>query len=1589
MGDKTPAGEQVPPVPIKTYRWEDLRRARKRGGYPWTHLDKPSMDSEAWRDMSDHEYEPIAAPPPKIMEPNITDDLDLGGDEEFDAIKVTAAKSETSSTSSRERRFLRIPLDDELVVLPGDGEDEEEAMGIRSMEGENGAAKLSPSPLDERYMAATPTTTTESRTDYDVNTSQLDSSGLEDVPLKKEARKKKADAAATEEARGFQQRLRSQAGRIRSKLRSMPRPNIKLPERPKFNLPERPKFHLPERPKFNLPERPKFHLPERPKFNLPERPKFNLPERPKFHLPERPKFNLPERPKFNRPQMPKLSMPSFGRDRKERPRTSSTRRPLRERSLHSSASTASSGKRNIFDFDFRSYPRIFDRKSRRADYATSSPKPSRGQTPPPQMPARRKGRWLQRFTELKGADEPGLPGPTSEADSRARDDLDADIDMAEGSESTSAFRDKDYGYAVTMDDTQQPPPATEQERAESSSVPESDREARSSGSSSLRRRAGVLEEIDSDEFFLREKGLSQEDVEVGRYLTSEIREAFRAPVSALSQMDNYEYYDDEEDVENLGQQYRSTPDRGPTRPARTRSLRTRKRSSKSKEPSPAEEEFFNTFPPARPKRSRRQQPQAEEQDASKEEGYEQDMEVDEPRKDIPSFTVTDEDGKYLSRQSTEEYDEDLAPPSEEQWQPEEDVITDVQPPMPPKRMRRTRKEPTPEALCNGDYTKEDWLENLEADIVTTEEVMAMRMEPDYIIPAAPPEDFELPPEPPRRGRRKSSRGTSLADEDRTSRGASSLPSERDHAVDDFPCDLSLPEIPGYAAVEKPTTKPRRSKAARPSAPGRRKRSTNGHQRAYPHFYSLPHRPPPIRPLRNYSTLGPSRPPRKQRVIAPDDVDRKSESYIEIEDSGLEHTSLVEESQGSTRDLQSGDIVERMKGRPLPPPPRPPRKGRDTRDMQDEFDDEQAPVYKDEETEEIEEPEVATEEVEPLGALSDTIFYARPGVTTYDEEKLEELPTPEETKEMSPFELEKEERELSPDLLETKVREISPVSLELPVEEVTVATQTDPLPDDVCVVTAEEEVAVTHATIGTETMSWRPSPPKTSEFGQQTIPQRPPTPPPPTVIEKPIPYYVMPDPDTEIELKAQKLQVSELDVERLNVGELQAQKILVSDIDGVSLQVAELTSKSGNLVVSGLELPPGFLQELYDSLPIPAPPPPAPAPAFSTHSAAMAEPPVTISQPPSQHSESVTASQTPQSTLPVQSPSESVSQVPSESTSSSQVASESVSPSQIPSQSASPSQRPSESISPPQRPSESIPPSQSPPESIPPSQSPSESIAPSQSPSESVPPSQSPSEFIALSQSPSESIPPSQSPSNSIAPSQSPSESIPPPQSPSESAPPPQNPSEASAPLQAPSPPRVPAPTRPAPSIPVSATIPLQSIINPNLVTTLDGLHSYIPDYIPPQVRIPSRSRSHVQRELESEEEMISLMHTPSSRRRRHHLSKPVSRYSSDEEEEEEEYSSFRPPSRRPHSSSRGAEPSVSDLSRQLLHACQGVTMRALHQLVQYVAPQVREGEDKRRDLQIALCILLVLVAGLILLGFGSGKTYHHHHWDYHFPPAHP
>ena len=136
---------------------------------------------------------------------------------------------------------------------------------------------------------------------------QVDSLALEELPLRRGAR-------------GLPQRLKTQAGKLRSRLRNIQRPTFAFTERQKpekarstssgrsdrsrsekrpsrmdrirSSLSERPRFSLPNRPRFSLPDKSRFHLPERPRFNFPERTKFHLPEKAKFSI-KKPNIRLP------------------------------------------------------------------------------------------------------------------------------------------------------------------------------------------------------------------------------------------------------------------------------------------------------------------------------------------------------------------------------------------------------------------------------------------------------------------------------------------------------------------------------------------------------------------------------------------------------------------------------------------------------------------------------------------------------------------------------------------------------------------------------------------------------------------------------------------------------------------------------------------------------------------------------------------------------------------------------------------------------------------------------------------------------------------------------------------------------------------------------------------------------------------------------------------------------------------------------------------------------------------------------------------------------------------------------------------------
>lgn len=83
-------------------------------------------------------------------------------------------------------------------------------------------------------------------------------------------------------------------------------------------------------------------------------------------------------------------------------------------------------------------------------------------------------------------------------------------------------------------------------------------ETQSSGSSGDRRRTGVIEDIDDDEFFLRQRGVSQDNAEISEYISSAIREGMNDAVGGR-QFSSYSYDNNEvfaDDYPNFDEQPR-------------------------------------------------------------------------------------------------------------------------------------------------------------------------------------------------------------------------------------------------------------------------------------------------------------------------------------------------------------------------------------------------------------------------------------------------------------------------------------------------------------------------------------------------------------------------------------------------------------------------------------------------------------------------------------------------------------------------------------------------------------------------------------------------------------------------------------------------------------------------------------------------------------------------------------------------------------------------------------------------------------------------------------------------------------------------
>lgn len=84
-----------------------------------------------------------------------------------------------------------------------------------------------------------------------------------------------------------------------------------------------------------------------------------------------------------------------------------------------------------------------------------------------------------------------------------------------------------------------------------------------------------------------------------------------------------------------------------------------------------------------------------------------------------------------------------------------------------------------------------------------------------------------------------------------------------------------------------------------------------------------------------------------------------------------------------------------------------------------------------------------------------------------------------------------------------------------------------------------------------------------------------------------------------------------------------------------------------------------------------------------------------------------------------------------------------------------------------------------------------------------------------------------------------------------------------------------------------------------------------------------------------------------------------------------------------------AEPNVTDSIRQLVRVLRVAVLKATTRFVDHLSSVVGadEARDKIREVELVLCGLMVLVAGLLIFFFTNARSVtHHHHWDYFNPP---
>ncbi|XP_044314057.1 uncharacterized protein LOC108044374 isoform X4 [Drosophila rhopaloa] len=854
-----------------------------------------------------------------------------------------------------------------------------------------------PMDIDLPLSSAGTTPRTESRTDYEIHTSQVDSSALEELPLQPENRRKGFMASAQDRTKKMQDGIRQQAGKLRTRLQTKPKPKP-VSGSPKAKAKERRRFKAPEFSKIKMPEIKRPDMSKLKELKRPEFTKFNKPDMSKFKLPE--KFSTL---KLRRSKSFKENEGELGSE--ETPEsTGATASPTQSQSPP----------KKKFEFNFGTYPRAFRKKKPVEEPApvamesslgteglsvipSTETQPSQTSTSSPQGdrgPGPVRSRWADKFSDVSYNDSEGSRyrrygselesfDRESSLERRMKEDLEGTEDTA-----SEAQPQQEMGILGVVADSKQFAEFDEENRAihEISSkrsrefkrrpMVHQDSDLRSEDSrdaegwtekdiqknkllrkAELEAEAGfykfhdlqdaqstassgkkvVMEPIDDDEFFLRKRGISEDNIQLRQYISEAIREGYDMP-NALKHVG----YSAEQVPTEYGDY-----DVPPAKPRRLH---------RNYQPDFDSQEFQRSdygddlsmsqngseFTPKRPLRKARSRSK-----------YSIEGSQDIPQDGGSSIQYFDDDEDYLRPpvrdQPVTESEQalnnlDLGGKAAAMIQEELELEQEQQKPR-PQAPRRQKKRTRDDASVDKDA--DSFINGFGGRSVSNtflqphEDVIVYRTEHEYRhIPLATPDRFTD----------ATSARTQRSEDDRTSRGADSLILDgqiksRAEAEDnedvgprtksDEKFVIEMLESDGYAVVRKETL-------PKPTPPARRKKFSRSPGERFATLPSIrgsrgsppPARPPP--PQQYVPTEDSPLVPRRRSAASLDEIPLMIKSNYESQKQEQQQQQPEEEDDyeelGALErsNLQSGAVINKMKFRPLPPPPRPPREKRSTR-----------------------------------------------------------------------------------------------------------------------------------------------------------------------------------------------------------------------------------------------------------------------------------------------------------------------------------------------------------------------------------------------------------------------------------------------------------------------------------------------------------------------------------------------------------------------------------------------------------------------------------------------------------------------------------